>query len=557
MSTALTRSLAPRTIALIGGVADLSAVIGRLRDSGYPWEIWPVTHEAREVAGIAAAPAIAELPEAPDLAYVALHGAALHAALRALAARGAGAAVCPAVAGLREISPPPLLPVFAGGLLSPAGRLPFWPGVAPLEPVPRGAAVLLSAPQRLGGFLSLRHGLPLSFVLPVAGWSGAGVAALAAEMLADERVTALAIQADRLAPPAEVLELGRLAQKHGKALVFWMPNLGPGPAALLRRAGVSHVTRPAALVEALWILHLIGLPPANALSVTAFGPGLAERAGGLAARYGLQLAPLSRLQEEALRREVPQGRVPDNPLDASGLLEDREQRLARVLAEMMAGAAVLSLGVIRNAGDAGWGRARQAAAAARARVGMPLALLAPNRAEMSEARSQALLAAGVIPLAGLKPALEALRATIEIGSQAPGGGALLMPADAAAELVHHSGAEAGEALGIALCAAQRRGGGLRLLLSSSPAFGYLVELIRPAAPRVSALLPLTPRACRDMAREAGGAGSEAALVSVLKAVQDHVAASEGAVAGLEIVLELRDNLSACARSIELRSWRSA
>ncbi len=556
MSTALTRSLAPRTIALIGGAADLSAVILSLRESGYPWEIRPITDEVREVAGIAAVSTIAELPEAPDLAYVALHGAALNAALEALAARRAGAAVCPAIAGLSEISPPPL-PIFAGGLLSPAARLPFWPGVAPLQPVPRGAAVLLSDPQRLGGVLSLRHGLPLSFVLPVAGWDGAGLAALAAEMLADERVTALAIQADRLAPPGEVLELGRLAQKHGKALIFWTPHLGPGPAALLRRAGLSHVARPAALVEALWILHLVGPLPANALSVTTFGPGLADCAGDLAARYGLQLAPLSPLQEEALRREVPQGRAPDNPLDASGLLEDREQRLARVLAEMMAGAAVLSLGVIYNAGDAGWARARQAAAAARARVGMPLALLAPNRAEMTEARSQALLGAGVIPLAGLKSALAALRATIEIGSQAPGGGDLLMPADAATDLLRRSGAEVADALGIALCAPQRRGEALRLLLSSSPDFGYLVELIGPEGARVSALLPLTPRAAREMARQVGGAGCETALVPVLMAVQDHVAASEGAVAGLEIVLELRDNSSACARSIELRSWRSA
>ncbi|MBE9635659.1 CoA-binding protein [Salipiger mangrovisoli] len=555
MSKALSRSLAPRSVAVIGPSAEIAPVIAALRRDGYPWTIRPVTEEAPTVAGIAAIARIADLPEPPDLAHVVLAGAALDKALTELAELGAGAAVLPELGAeaLAGLAAP--LPVFAGGLLSPAARLPLWRDIAPLEPVTRGVAVLLSDARGVARLLALRHGLPLAMVLPLAGWQGPGLAALVSALVADDRITALAIETAGPGSAEQVLALGRLAQKHGKPLIFLTPDLPSGPAAVLRRAGLSHVAETAALVEALWILHLVGPLPANALSVTVFDAGLVERAAVLAGGQGVELAPLSPLQEEALRRDLPEGRAPGNPLDASELLTHDEARIARVLAEMMAGAAVLSLGVVRRADDVAWARVQRAAARARARVGMPLALLSLNRVEMTEARAQALLADGVIPLAGLKPALAALRAVIEIGSQAPGGAPLLMPAGGGAGRARRRGAEAGAMLGLEMAAAAEGDAGLRLVLTSDVSFGYLVTLTAASGGSASGLLPLSPPACRDMASAvAGSAPQQEALVALLEVVQDRVTEAAGALAGLEIALDLGENGPALARSIELCTW---
>lgn len=568
MSTALSRSLSPRSVALLGPSEEIAAVLLALRAAGYPWSVWPVTEGGARIEGVAAFAALSELPGAPDLAFVALRGAALRPVLEELAQRGAGGAVCPWLdaAELAGMGPLPL-PVFPGGLLSGAARLPLWPGARRLPATPRGAALLLSDPARLPQLLSLRHGLPLSYVVPLAEGPALRLEALAEQLLADERVTALAVQSERISGPDTMRELGRLAQHYGKPLIYLSAGLAPGPAALLRRAGISHVGQDAALIEALWILHLVGPLPANALAALVCAPGLTARARAVAARQGLHFAPLSALQQEALDRALPAGRTAQNPLDVSGLMAvagdwpdtpdtPEADSLARIFAEMMAGGAVLTLAVIRNAGESGWARAAEAAAQARERVGMPLALLAPNRAEMTETRSLALLEAGVIPLAGLKPALEALRATIEIGSLAPVATPLLMPRPGAGAAVVRGGAEVGAVLGLPLRARRLDvGGALRLSLSADPGFGYLLELAAPRGLAASGLLPLSPRACRDMAARLELEEAEAAaLVAVLRAVQEHVAASEGAVAGLEIALDFGDNGSAEARSIELRVW---
>lgn len=559
MSEALSRSLSPRSIAMIGPADELSAVIGALRAFGYAWELWPVTETGTAVAGLASVAGIAALPGAPDLAYVGLRGAPLRAALEALAERGAGGAVCPhldaaGLAELADLAPLPL-PVFAGGLLSALSRLPLWPGVEAIRPTARGPALLLSETGRLARFLSLRHGLPLACAVPLGGAAGPGLLPLAAQLLADERVTVLAIQADGPPAPPDCLELGRLARQHGKAVIYWSRRLGPGPAALLQRAGIAHVEGPAALVEALWILHLVGPLPANALAAMACGPGLVDWAKRLAAAQGLCFAPLGPRQREGLARALPPGRAVDNPLDCAGLTDGDAVALARVFTEMMLGDAVLSLAVIRHVGEGGWTRAAQAAALAREHVGMPLALLAPNRAEMTEARALELLKAGVIPLAGLSPSVEALRAAIEAGRLAPGGEALLLPRPGAEPPVVTGGAAVGALFGLDLQAGEPGVAPMHLGLSADPGFGYLAELAAPAGARAAGLLPLSPRACRDLAAQLGlGEGQAEALAALLGAVQAHVAASDGAVAGLEIALDLGHNGPARARHIELRAW---
>ena len=87
----------PRSIAILGASQDATKIGGRpvqfLRKYGYAGAIYPVNPRAQEVQGLPAYASIDAVPEAPDLAIVALNAEAVPDALAACAARGVRGAV--------------------------------------------------------------------------------------------------------------------------------------------------------------------------------------------------------------------------------------------------------------------------------------------------------------------------------------------------------------------------------------------------------------------------------------------------------------------------------
>ena len=91
------RLIRPRSIAVIGASADLGKVNGRplkhLLDKGYAGRILPVNPKYKEIAGVPCHASIEALPEAADLAIVAVPAADVIASIEALGRRGIRAAV--------------------------------------------------------------------------------------------------------------------------------------------------------------------------------------------------------------------------------------------------------------------------------------------------------------------------------------------------------------------------------------------------------------------------------------------------------------------------------
>ena len=87
----------PRSIAIVGASADLSKINGRplkfLIEKGYAGRILPVNPKYPQIAGLACSPDIASLPEAADLAIVAVPAREVLASIDALGQRGVRAAV--------------------------------------------------------------------------------------------------------------------------------------------------------------------------------------------------------------------------------------------------------------------------------------------------------------------------------------------------------------------------------------------------------------------------------------------------------------------------------
>ena len=94
---AISRLLNPRSVAVIGASADASKTSGRpvayLQKHGFAGAIYPVNPKADRIGGLPCFADIAALPEAPDVAIVLLGAERTIDAVRALAQRGAAAAI--------------------------------------------------------------------------------------------------------------------------------------------------------------------------------------------------------------------------------------------------------------------------------------------------------------------------------------------------------------------------------------------------------------------------------------------------------------------------------
>jgi acyl-CoA synthetase (NDP forming) len=93
----LRRLLAPDSVAVIGASGDSETLRGRLTRAvighGYPGRVYPVTRSRGEVLGLSAYAAVADLPEAADLAVILVPAAVVADTLQECGRRGIGAAI--------------------------------------------------------------------------------------------------------------------------------------------------------------------------------------------------------------------------------------------------------------------------------------------------------------------------------------------------------------------------------------------------------------------------------------------------------------------------------
>jgi acyl-CoA synthetase (NDP forming) len=93
----LTPLLAPRSVAVLGASSDPTRISGRpiayMRSQGFQGELYPINPNRTEVQGLKAYPSIADLPETPDVAIVAVPAEVAAPAVVELAKRGVKAVV--------------------------------------------------------------------------------------------------------------------------------------------------------------------------------------------------------------------------------------------------------------------------------------------------------------------------------------------------------------------------------------------------------------------------------------------------------------------------------
>ena len=450
----LARVLRPRSIAAIGGHIA-TEVIRQCDRLGFDGDLWPVHPTRATVEGRPAYRTVADLPGAPDAAFVAVNRAATVAAVAALARRGAGGAVCYA-SGFREANDGdalqsalvaaagemPIIGPNCYGLLNFLDRSALWPdqhGGRPLGATERGVAIVTQSSNIAVSMTMQQRSLPVAFLVTAGNQAQLGVSALAAALLDDERVTALGLHVEAFDSVTGFEALARKARERGVPVVVMkagrsergraatvshtasIAGSDTGAQAFLRRLGFARVGSIPELLETLKLLHVHGALDGTRIGVMCCSGGEASVMADAVDETGLRLPSLAPEDVAAVAATVHPLVAVANPLDYHTFSWGDEEALTRTFTAFARGpfdvtALVLDFprGDRCRADD--WRVAQTAFERAIDAAGGSGAIVATLPENLPEETAAELIERGIAPLAGVHEALTAIECAAAVGA---------------------------------------------------------------------------------------------------------------------------------------------
>lgn len=453
MTARLDRLLRPRTIAVVGG-AWAEQVVEQCDRFGFAGPTWPVHPTKESVRGRPCIRAIEDLPQAPDATFIGVNRAATVEIVRALAARGAGGAVCFAsgfgeaadVAGAAALQDDlvavaggmPIIGPNCYGLLNALDGVPLWPDQHGLQRVERGVAILTQSSNIAITLSMQRRGLPIAYLLTAGNQAQTGLSDLALAALEDARVTALglhieglddvraferlALRARALGKPVVALKAGRSleAQAAVRSHTASLAGSEAAAAALFRRLGIGQVATLSALLETLKLLHVHGpLGGADLCAMCCSGGEAALLADG-ALGHRVRFRALTPERKDAVKATLNDLVAVANPLDYHTFIWGDEARLEATFRSMMTGGFDLSLLALDfprgdRCDDTEWTRTLRAFETAARDTRAKAAVVATLPETLPEAYAADMMARGIVPLLGIEDALTAAEAARAVG----------------------------------------------------------------------------------------------------------------------------------------------
>lgn len=248
----------PRSIALIGASSDPAKIGGRplhfLVKHGFTGDIWPVNPKSPEIGGIRCYPDIESLPGAPDVAMVLVGAAHAVASIRALAARGTGAAIVlaggfaesggdgavrqaslvEAAGGMRLLGPNTI------GLLNMTDDITLSAsGALDVENRFKGGVAVVSQSGGILGSLMSRaaaRGVGLSHLIATGNEADIDVADAVSYLVQDEGTRVIAVYLETIRKPGLFRQAAAAVADTGKKLVIYKVGRSEAGA----RAAASH-----------------------------------------------------------------------------------------------------------------------------------------------------------------------------------------------------------------------------------------------------------------------------------------------------------------------------
>ncbi|MFK7858731.1 MAG: acetate--CoA ligase family protein [Granulosicoccus sp.] len=475
MKNRFERMLSPQSIAVFGGQWAAS-VIQQCRKLGFTGDILPVHPSQKTLEGLACYASIDDLPGPPDACFIGVNNESTIDIVQRLSTTGAGGAICFA-AGFSETASRdmqaesrqarlieaagnmPLLGPNCYGLINYVDKVALWPDQHGGRPVDSGVAIITQSSNIAINLTMQQRGLPVSYLLTVGNQAQTTHAELATAIIEDARVSALGLHIEGFSDIRAFEALASRARELGKHIVVLKTGVTP----LSRAALLSHTrslsgddAAASAFLERLNMIRVHGLGefvetlkvlnsqrPVGGyrlLSMSCSG-GEAAMIGDVAQSVGLTFPALGTAQKTELDEVLGKQLRLSNPLDYhTAIWDDSDAMVGMVRAMLQAKAAPGSDTVSANdqfesIADIAllvldfprhdrcnidqWKAAADAYIEATRNWQGFAAVLATLPENMPESMADYLIEAGVVPLAGIRDGMLALRnaAWLDIAAQ--------------------------------------------------------------------------------------------------------------------------------------------
>ena len=446
MTADIRRLIAPRSIALIGAGAWTDAVAAGNAAVGYDGAIWRVHPTRTSTATASYYRSVADLPAAPDAAFIAVPNHEAPAVAGALAARGAGGFVC-FTAGFSETG------CEAGrrltdDLVKQAGTLPFFgpncygfvnffdraamlPDQVVGARVERGVALICQSGTIALTLMFNDRSLPIGCLFTVGNQTRIAIEDLIDILAEDPRVTAFGLylegikdaaafaraadKARALGKPIAVVKSGRTAAAVRTAHSHTGALAGADSVfdAFCRQAGIARCDTLGTLLETLKLFHLGGALPGRKVLVMGASGGDMAMTSDVSRSLDLDFAPIPEDRAATLRKLLTDRVTVANPFDIHTYLWFDPPALGQVFSTALhsgydAVGFMLDCPPEHKADSASFDAVIDVFIAAAQGAPSRAALIASLPETISARIRQRCLEGGVIPMQGQREALEAL-----------------------------------------------------------------------------------------------------------------------------------------------------
>jgi acetyl-CoA synthetase len=447
------RLIAPRSIALIGAGTWTDAVAAGGVAVGYPGIVWRVHPTRPSTAKETYYRSVAELPDAPDAAFLAVPNHEAPGVAAELARRGAGGFVC-FTAGFSETG------TVEGRRLAQelslcAGDLPFFgpncygfvnffdraallPDQVVGAPIDRGVALICQSGTIALTLMFNERSVPIGYLFTVGNQSRLAVEDLIEILCDDARVTAFGLYLEGIQDTARFAQAADKARAAGKPIA--VVKAGRTEAAVrtahshtgalagsdavfdafCRQAGLARCETLSTLCETLKIFHARGPTSGGRLLVIGASGGDMAMTADVARALPLEFSPLPPASGAILDRLLSSRVTIANPFDMHTYLWFDPPAMRKVFSTVL-NAGYDAVGFMLDCPPERKADTRAFDAAIRefiaAADGAPAcaALIASLPETISERIRGECLAGGVVPLQGQRESLEALALAGAVG----------------------------------------------------------------------------------------------------------------------------------------------
>ena len=456
----LSRTLNPRSVALFGA-SPAQSVIEQCQKLGFTGQLWPVHPTRESIAGVKCYESIADLPSAPDVAFVAVNRNATIDVVKQLAKLGAGGAVCYAsgfaesgtqsgisgvdlqqqlVAAAGEM---PLLGPNCYGYINALDGVALWPDQHGCKPESFGTAIV-SQSGNVGLNLTLQQrGLNLAYMVTVGNQAVAGVEDCLEVFINDSRVTSIGLFIEAIVDPVRFARLAHYAAQRNLRIVALQTGRSEAGAliaashtaslagrrrayeALFARCGVAMVESPTELIETLKLLNQGGALTGNRLVSLSCSGGEASLVADLSEQTSLRFEPFSNEQHQRISATLTELVTVGNPFDYHTFMWGDRVATANTFAEVMNGPQDATLLILDtpprdDQPSDSWTVAAQSLGDAAAKTNKRGVVVATIPECVTADVRDAARAANMTVLQGLQESLAALDAAAWLGLNLPG-----------------------------------------------------------------------------------------------------------------------------------------